>query len=80
MALREIEHLLLEKRRYKKLNMLEQAYYNSCLIMQENYYDIYINLRDGILGIPSITRIKNDIERYKMISERLKLKFPGGGK
>lgn len=76
MTLLEIEHMLKEKNRHDKLGRLDQAYYISCLVMQENANNIYENLRYSILGVDSQIRLKNDIKRYKMISERLGLKFP----
>jgi predicted nucleic acid-binding Zn-ribbon protein len=78
MSLLEIQHLLEEKRRFEKLKRLEQAYYNSCLIMNEKNNEAYDELRYAILGVQPVERLKTDIERYRMISERLKLRFPGG--
>jgi predicted nucleic acid-binding Zn-ribbon protein len=76
MSLLEIEHLLNEKRRNDKLNRLEQAYYMACLVNNEKANETYTELRYEILGIDKQLKLKKDIARYKVISERLKLKFP----
>ena len=76
MSILEIEHLLNEHRIKTKLERLEQAFYNACLIFNEKHLDTYNDLRNNILGIEKSRVLKRDIERYRMISERLRLKFP----
>jgi hypothetical protein len=76
MTLLEIEHLLQRASIKDRLDMLDQAYYNGCMIMNERMIDTYKDIQANILGKSNRDRLKKDIERYRMISERLGLKFP----
>lgn len=79
MCLLEIEYMLKENARNNRLNQLDLAYYISCLSNNEKANDTYLEIRDNINGIKSIRRLKKDIARYRMISERLRLNFPKKG-
>lgn len=76
-TLSEINQLLSEFTMYSRLDKLDQAYYISCLVMQEKANDIYEDIKNSILGVNNIERLKKDVLRYKMISERLGIKYPG---
>jgi len=77
MAVSEIEDRLRYRRMINRLDKLEQAFYNAKLIMNEKANDIYKDVRSEILGIDNVDKLKTDIRRYKMISERLGIKYPG---
>ena len=72
--------LLEEKDKYYNMLNLNLAYCNALLIMNENANDNKNILLKNILGEESKDKLIQDIERYKMISERLNLKFPKNGK
>jgi hypothetical protein len=73
----EIDMLLSEYNKYSRLDKLDQAYYNSCLIMNEKHNNVYNDIRSNILGVNNVDKLKTDIKRYKMISERFGIKYPG---
>jgi tRNA A37 N6-isopentenylltransferase MiaA len=83
MTVAEISDLLSENDKYKKYMMLEQSVYNSQLILQEKAKDNYDELLKNILGkevkaTNDRNKLLTDVKRYKMISKRIGLKFPGG--
>jgi hypothetical protein len=77
MSLLEIEHLLIEFNKKDNLDKLDQAYYISQLVLNEKIDQTYSDFKNAILGVNMTTRFKQDFERYKIISKRLGLKYPG---
>lgn len=80
MTIKECLLLIKEKNIYDNMLIFNLAYSNSLLIMNENANDNKKILLKDITGEETQDNFIKDIERYKMISERLKLKFPKNGK
>lgn len=77
MAFLEVIDLLSENDKYKNFMMLEQASYNALLIMNDKAKDAYDQIYKKIFGKEVVlNNILQDIERYKMVTEMLGLKFP----
>jgi hypothetical protein len=84
MAVSEIEDRLYYKRMQDehkqtqiRLNMLDNAYYTGCLVMNEKIDKAYKAIQKDILGQDGATIDKNKFKRFKMISKRLGLEYPG---
>lgn len=76
MAPLEIEHMLSEKTKYDRLGLLDQALYISYLVMNEKANDTYKDIRNDILSVNTGID-KNKFKRFKMISKRLGVEYPG---
>lgn len=77
MTMVEIEHRLRYQRRKKQINNLDLAYNIGCFVMNDKANDTYKSILSDILGKKRSDVAKNDIKRYKMICQRLGLKYPG---
>jgi hypothetical protein len=76
MTPKELDYMLSEKTKYDRLGLLDQALYVSYLVQKEKANDIYIDIRNQILGVDT-TVDKNKFKRFKMISKRLEIEYPG---
>lgn len=77
MAPLEIEHMLSEKIKMDRLDKLDQALYISYLVMNEKANDTYKDIKNDILGLNITRDVKNKFKRFKMISKRLGIEYPG---
>ena len=76
MTINETEKLIKEKNKYDNQLMLNLASYNASMIMNENSNDNFNKLNELINDNKYENYLKKRVEKYKIISERLGLKFP----
>lgn len=72
----EVNDLLLEFDQINSLNNLEIASFNASLIQQEKAKESYDKIYKEITGEEISYDYTNDFKRYRMISKRLKLRYP----
>jgi len=81
MALTEIKDLLFEYDEQKKIDTLEQAYFNATFfnsqVLRQDPYKTWKHFYSNITGQDLFKDdLEKDIKRYKMRSKRLGLKYP----
>jgi hypothetical protein len=60
-----------------RIDKLDQALYISYLVMNEKANDTYKDIKNDILGLNITRDVKNKFKRFKMISKRLGIEYPG---
>lgn len=77
MSISEIEDRLYYKRLQDKIETLDHAFYIGCFVMNQKMEDTYKAIKKEILGHDGIEVDKNKFKRFKMISKRLGVEYPG---
>jgi len=76
LTMSEVIDLLSEKAKHNSCILLDQALYVTLLFGSDKLENKYKEILDSISGVNKKAELEKNYKRYKMISERLGLKFP----